>query len=104
MKAIEILDCLCYMGESSEQFNIVTIPEENTKEFLVNLFGKDFMNHVDCPVYFDSGCKYFYYWTTESLGVLENRVGGFLPTGYILTGDYHSSGVPAAINFYRIDD
>lgn len=104
MKAIEILDCLCYMGESSEQFNIVTIPEENKKEFLESHFGKDFMNDVNFPVYFESGCKYFFYCTTESLGILENGVSDFLPTGFILTGYDHKSGIPEAINFYKIDE
>lgn len=99
MKAIQILECLCYMGKDSEQFAIVEINEnsyEARQEFCQNFFGGKPHNIVNG--------KYFYYWTDETLGVLENGKEIFSPDSYILTGEYDSDGIPMAINFYRIED
>lgn len=100
MKAKEILKCLCYMGEDSELFNIVEITEETEDErqqFCEDFFGKRTSN------YLESG-EYFYYWTNERLGVLENGRERYIPDNFILTGEYSSDGIPMAVNFYKIDD
>lgn len=100
MKAIEILECLCYMGEDSELFSIIDIDGETIEErqeFCENYFGEKMVDR------FPSG-KYFYYWTRENLQILENGKCGFVPDSFILTGEYTSYGVPEAINFYRIED
>ena len=100
MTAKEILKCLIYMGKDSELFDIVEISEETEKErqeFCENFFGRKADNWLE------SG-EYFFYWTDESLSILEDRKNEYIPTNFILTGEYDSSGIPMAINLYKIDD
>lgn len=94
MKALQILEYLCYMGETTELFNIVDVPE-NDDDFCENYFG------YKAKI---SAGKYFVYWTFNTLQLLGNGKEEFIPNETILTKDHDSYGFPVAIYFYRIDD
>lgn len=101
MKAIQILECLIYMGEDSENFNLVTIFEEDREEILTSMFGQTFFDGEKEEI---PAGKYFYYWTSETLETLANGHENFVPDGFILTHKYNSEGIPMAINFYHVDE
>lgn len=100
MKAIEILKCLCYMGESSEQFNVLELGEnrhEKLGETFHNLANPDDL----MDLYLPKG-NYLWYFTKRfgTLDILCDGLVDFPPDEFIESADDPF----VYIYFYKIED
>ena len=100
MKAIEILKCLSYMGESSEQFNVLELTGEKNHEKLGEMFYN--LANADAldDLYLPTG-NYLWYFT-KRFGALDKLCDGkntFEPDDFVESADDRF----VYVYFYKID-